>query len=110
LARAGRELVPTPDLKIKRWDVLTLHGARSAQLARSLGYVDRPTSRSDVAFTGAGIVIGSLVGAITVHVGGIPLSLSPSVGTLVAGLVFGYLHSVYRTFGRLPEPAAARHP
>jgi putative transport protein len=51
------------------------------------------------------VVIGSLVGAITVHVGGIPLSLSPSVGTLIAGLVFGYLRSLYRTFGRIPAPA-----
>jgi putative transport protein len=33
----------------------------------------------------AGIVVGSLVGAMTIHVGGIPLSLSPSVGALLAG-------------------------
>jgi len=107
LARAGRDLTPTPDLKIRRWDVLTVHGARKhvEQLVKSLGYADRPTSKSDIAFMGAGVVIGSLVGVLTVHVGGIPLSLSPSVGTLVAGLVFGYLRSVYRTFGRIPEPA-----
>jgi putative transport protein len=53
----------------------------------------------------AGIVVGSLVGAMTIHVGGIPLSLSPSVGALLAGLVFGYLRSAYRTFGRIPDPA-----
>jgi len=107
LARSGRDLAPTPDLQIRRWDVLTVHGAREPveQLANSLGYADRPTSKSDVAYMGAGIVIGSLVGVITAHVGGIPLSLSPSVGTLVAGLIFGYLRSVYRTFGRIPEPA-----
>jgi len=107
LTRAGHDLTPTPHQKIRRWDVLTVHGARKyvEQLARTLGYADRPTSKSDMAFMGVGIVIGSLVGAITVHVGGIPLSLSPSVGTLVAGLVFGYLRSVYRTFGRIPEPA-----
>ena len=107
VTRAGRDLAPTPDLELRRWDVLTVHGARKhvEQLANSLGYADRPTSRSDIAFMGAGIVVGSLVGAITVHVGGIPLSLSPSVGTLVAGLVCGYLRSVYRTFGRIPEPA-----
>ena len=107
LTRAGRALTPTPDLEIRRWDVLTVHGARKyvEQLAKTLGYADRPGSKSDIAFMGAGVVIGSLVGAIAVHVGGIPLSLSPSVGTLVAGLVFGYLRSVYRTFGRIPEPA-----
>jgi putative transport protein len=107
VARAGCDLVLTPDLEIRRWDVLTVHGARKPveHLAKSLGYADRPTFKSDIAFMGAGVVIGSLVGAITVHVGGIPLSLSPSVGTLIAGLVFGYLRSLYRTFGRIPEPA-----
>ena len=54
---------------------------------------------------GAGIVIGSLIGAITIHVGGVPLSLSPSVGALLAGIVFGYVRSLYRTFGQIPEPA-----
>ncbi len=107
LVRAGRDLAPTPDLEIKRWDVLTVHGSQEhvEQLASALGYADRVTSRSDVAFVGAGIVIGSLVGTLTMTVGGIPLSLSPDVGTLVAGLVFGYLRSLYRTFGRIPEPA-----
>ncbi len=44
LARAGRDLTPTPDLEIRRWDVLTVHGARRhvEQLAKSLGYADRP--------------------------------------------------------------------
>ncbi|HLZ68115.1 MAG TPA: aspartate-alanine antiporter [Aliidongia sp.] len=107
VSRGGQDLTPTPDLVLQRWDVLTVRGPRKQveQLGKDLGYVDRATSQSDIAFMAAGVVIGSLVGAITVHVGGIPLSLSPSVGTLVAGLVFGYLRSVYRTFGRIPEPA-----
>jgi putative transport protein len=71
-------------------------------LIKLLGYADRPTTRSDIAFMGAGIVIGSLVGTITVHAAGIPLSLSPSVGALLAGLIFGYLRSIYRTFGGIP--------
>jgi len=107
VSRAGQDLTPTPDLVLKRWDVLTVRGPRKQveQLGKALGYVDRATSQSDIAFMAAAVVIGSLVGVITVHVGGIPLSLSPSVGTLVAGLVFGYLRSVFRTFGRIPEPA-----
>jgi putative transport protein len=56
-------------------------------------------------FMSAAVVIGALLGAVTIHVGGIPLSFSPSVGALVAGLVCGYLRSVYRTFGQIPEPA-----
>jgi putative transport protein len=42
---------------------------------------------------------------MTIHLGGIPLSLSTSGGALIAGLVCGWLRSVNRTFGRVPAPA-----
>jgi putative transport protein len=107
LKRAGRDIEPHPDLQIHHQDVLTLLGARNdiEEAAKFLGYADRATVSSDIAFMSVGVVIGSIVGAITIHFGGIPLSFSPSVGVLVAGLVCGYLRSVYRTFGRIPEAA-----
>jgi putative transport protein len=70
-----------------------------------LGYADRPTEKTDVVFMGLGVVLGALIGAISVKLGGVPLSLSTSGGALIAGLVCGYLRSVKRTFGRIPEPA-----
>ena len=107
VTRDGQTIPATPDLKIERRDVLTIRGARKYvdDLAKSLGAADRPTSTSDVAFMAVGVVIGCFVGLLTIHVGGIPLSLSTSVGTLLAGLVCGYLHSKYRTFGSIPAPA-----
>ncbi len=54
---------------------------------------------------GLGIVIGALIGALTLHVGKVPLSLSTSGGALMAGLVCGYLRAVNPTFGRIPAPA-----
>ncbi len=56
-------------------------------------------------FVGLGIVIGGLVGALTFHIGGVPLSLSTSGGALIAGLFFGWLRSRHPTFGRIPESA-----
>ena len=107
VTRGGEPIPATPDLKIERWDVLTIRGARKHvdDLAKSLGEADRPTSKSDIAFMGVGIVIGALVGLITFKVGGVPLSLSTGVGVLLAGLVCGYLRSRYRTFGGIPAPA-----
>ena len=107
VTRNGQAISPTPDLRLQRWDVLTVRGARShvEPLIKTLGSADRPTSKSDVAFMGFGIVIGSLIGAITIHVAGIPLGLSTFVGSLLAGLVFGYIHGRYRTFGNIPAPA-----
>ena len=97
----------TPDLKIERWDVLTIRGDKENvdDLAKSLGDADRPTSKSDIAFMGVGIVVGALVGLSLSQFGGIPLSLSTGVGVLLAGLVCGYLRSKYRTFGGIPAPA-----
>jgi len=54
---------------------------------------------------GLGIVIGALIGAITIHFGKVPISLSTSGGALFAGLVCGYLRAVNPTFGRIPAPA-----
>jgi len=104
LTRRGHPVALSPDLEIEHRDVLTVRGVRShvERLIKALGYADRATTRSDIAFMGAGIVIGSLVGTITVYAAGVPLSLSPSVGTLLAGLIFGYLRSIYRTFGGIP--------
>ncbi|HUL92967.1 MAG TPA: aspartate-alanine antiporter [Burkholderiales bacterium] len=107
VTRDGQTIPASPDLKIERRDVLTIRGARKYvdDLAKSLGSADRPTSQSDVAFMAVGVVIGCFVGLITIHAGGVPLSFSTSVGTLLAGLVCGYLHSKYRTFGVIPAPA-----
>ncbi|WP_017775836.1 aspartate-alanine antiporter [Paraburkholderia kururiensis] len=95
------------ETKIQRGDVLKILGARQdvAKIARTLGYADRPLEGSDMAFMAFGIVAGSLIGAITVHIGGVPLSLGTAVGAIVAGIICGYLRSTMRTFGHIPGPA-----
>jgi putative transport protein len=59
---------------------------------------------ADVAFIGAAIAVGALVGAFVWKVGGVPLTLSTSGGALISGIVFGWLRSVRPTFGRIPSP------
>jgi putative transport protein len=107
LVRAGQEMPFTPRTTVDRGDVLTLVGVKRdvERVAKELGYADRPTNMTDMIFVGLGIVLGGLVGALTIRLGGIPLSLSTSGGALIAGLVFGWLRSVHRTFGRIPAPA-----
>ena len=60
----------------------------------ALGYVERPSSETDVVFVGLGILIGGLFGLLTLTVGDVPLSLTASGGALIMGLVFGWLRSV----------------
>ena len=107
LTRGGIEMPFRAETTVDRGDVLTIGGARKdiERAIALIGYPDRATDKTDMTFMGMGIVIGALIGAITIHVGGIPLSLSTSGGALLAGLFCGWLRSIHRTFGRIPEPA-----
>ena len=107
ILRSGVQLPLTFGLRVDRGDILTLVGARPdvERLAPLVGYIDRPTEQTDMVVMGAGITLGALAGAITIHLGGVPVSLSTSGGALIAGLVCGWLRSVNRTFGRIPGPA-----
>jgi putative transport protein len=69
------------------------------------GYIERGSSETDVVFLGLGILVGGLIGLLSVTVATVPLSLTTSGGALIMGLVFGWLRSVRPTFGRIPEPA-----
>jgi len=69
-----------------------------------VGVADRPTDIADVAFIGACIAIGALLGSLALTVKGVPLTLSTSGGALIAGIVGGWLRSVRPSFGRIPSP------
>jgi len=105
--RGDQEIPFAPGTVIDRGDVLQLVGVHRSveRAAAEIGYADRETNATDMIFVGLGIVVGGLVGALTVHVRGIPLSLSTSGGALISGLIFGWLRSVKHTFGRIPAPA-----
>jgi len=95
-----------PNTRLERGDIVTLVGRTQdiAVAAKVLGRADRATDVADVAFIGAAIAIGALVGAMVYKVGSVPLTLSTSGGALIAGLFFGWLRSVHPTFGRIPSP------
>ncbi len=95
------------ELRIHRGDTLTLVGAKRdvERAAAAIGYADRATEETDMVVMGLGIAAGALVGALTVHVGDVPLTLSTTGGALIGGLACGWLRSVNRTFGRIPAPA-----
>lgn len=107
ISRSGVSVPVLAQVKIARGDVLTVVGLEREveQAARQLGYADRRSTSTDLVFVGLGIFIGGLIGALAIHIGAIPLSLSVSGGTLIAGLVLGWLRSKHPTFGRLPRSA-----
>jgi len=107
LVRSDKEMPFTSGTKLDRGDVLTIVGAKQdvERVATKLGYPDRSTETTNMISVGIGIVAGGLIGALTIHIGGIPISLSTSGGALFAGLLFGWLRSVNRKFGPVPGPA-----
>jgi putative transport protein len=107
LIRAGHEMPLHAGTKVDRGDVLQIIGPirEIDRIATELGYADRPTEKTDIVFMGVGIVLGALLGSIVIHFGRIPISLSASGGTLIGGMICGWLRATRRTFGRIPEPA-----
>jgi putative transport protein len=94
------------DTVIHRGDILTIVGRTqdTAAATKDLGRPDKHTDITDVAFVGAAITIGALLGALVFKIGSVPLTLSTSGGALISGLFFGWLRSVRPTFGRIPSP------
>ena len=93
-----------PNTKIFRGDILTVAGRTQDTNAvmKTLGVPDRPTDVADVAFIGAGITVGALIGALVWKVAGVPLTLSTAGGALISGLLCGWIRSVHPKFGRIP--------
>ncbi len=105
ITRGGHALPMLGKVELMRGDMVNITGLKREvdAAAKVIGYADRPSKSTDMVFVGLGIFIGALVGAITIHLGGIPISLSTSGGALIAGLVFGWLRSKHPTFGVIPE-------
>jgi len=105
-ARSGQELPRALSTVVQRGDRLTLTGRRHSgdRLGELLGTIERPTVATDMVAVGFTIVLGGLIGVPALHIAGVELGLSLSVGILLGGLVLGWLSSTTRKTGGMPEP------
>ncbi|MDE6262748.1 MAG: aspartate-alanine antiporter, partial [Muribaculaceae bacterium] len=105
--RGGVNIPVFAKTKILAGDTLTIVGLEREvnEAAPQLGYADRPSTATDMILVGLGIVVGCLVGLISIRFGSVPVSLSTSGGALISGLVCGWLRSKHPTFGRIPKSA-----
>jgi putative transport protein len=104
LLRGGHKLPFNTGMKISKGDVLRISGSQRdvERVAEAIGFPIRQSNVSDVTLIGIGIFFGSLVGLLSIRVGAIPVSLSTSGGTLLAGLISGWLRSVHPKIGNIP--------
>lgn len=105
--RNGQPLDITGTTTFAKGDMLTVIGRpeRVKRATSHIGHVDRPSMQSDLMFVGLAIFIGGLFGAISIWIGSIPISFGTSGGSLIAGLVFGWLRSKRPTYGHISPGA-----
>lgn len=107
LTRAGQDVPLGPMTVLHRGDVLELIGAQRAveRVAGEVGYPLHPSSATNLSVIGFGILAGALIGLPYIMVGSVKLTLSVSVGALLAGLLLGWVRSVRPSLGSIPQPA-----
>jgi putative transport protein len=105
IRRAGKILDGGNDIILQSGDILNVIGTPSQieSFGMYLGYVERDGIKCDIITLSLGIVIGLILGTLSVSIGGISVGLGSAGGLLVAGLFIGYRRSIKPTFGQLPE-------
>lgn len=93
--------------ELNEGDVLTLEGLppEIRHAVPKIGIEERPTNQTDMVFFSLALALGAFVGALSIHLGGVPVSLSTSGGALISGIFFGWLRTRHPSCGMIPEPA-----
>lgn len=108
ILRGEQSLPIGTETVIERGDTLQVMGSEAAiqELGPIVGRIIRPTDESDLSVLGLAVFAGVLLGsAIALPVGHLRLALGTSVGTLIAGVVVGWLRSLRPWVGRFPDAA-----
>lgn len=105
IRRAGVELPILPGLDIREGDRIQLIGLEREinSAAPNLGYLERASNKTDMAFVGIGIFLGCLLGSLAIKFGVVSVSLSTSGGALILGLIFGWLRTRIPVIGNIPD-------
>src|SRR5882724_389944 len=107
LTRRGQDVPVTPGTQIYVGDIVTLVALNEAlkRVVPRVGQPLRSSDRTDIAFLGAGLATGLLIGLLGITIGSVPLTLGGGGGALVAGLVCSWLRTRLPTMGAFPPQA-----
>lgn len=105
LRRKGKCIEHDENTRLEQHDVLTVIGTphQIEAMGEYMGEFERAGVETDMIMLSFGIVIGLLIGVLSVEVFGVSIGLGSAGGLLVSGLIIGYRRSVRPTFGQLPE-------
>jgi putative transport protein len=102
--RAGQEIPLGPTTDIRFHDVLRLVGPdfcidRTAKAFGSRAITEKTLATTEVTYMAVAMLVGYIVGTISITVFGIPFVLGTSAGSLLAGILVAYLRSRSPLFG-----------
>lgn len=100
--RSGQEIPVGPGTDVRFADVLRVTGPQAAidHVANALGGRPiRETITTEVMYMAIAMLVGYLVGILSLNVGGIPFALGTSAGCLLMGIAVSWFRSVNPEFG-----------
>ena len=105
LRRRGKHVPHDESTSLEENDVLTVIGTphQIEAMGEYMGQIERAGVETDMIMLAFGIVIGLLIGSLSVTLGGVSVGLGSAGGLLASGLFIGYRRSIKPTFGQLPE-------
>lgn len=107
IRRANVKIPVLGKTKLDAGDRLELVGLKQdvERAAAHIGFADHAATSTSMTLVGLGIFLGGLIFGwlLMTKVGSIPLSLTVSGGTLIAGLVCGWARSKRPSLGGIPE-------
>ena len=105
IRRQGQHIENDETLRLELGDVLTVIGSiqQIATMGEYMGKVERAGVETDIITLSFAIVIGLIIGALSVEISGVSVGLGSAGGLLASGLFVGYRRSVKPTFGYIPE-------
>lgn len=106
--REGAPIEVTPDLIVKKNDIIQLTGTAEDinRVENNIGKRLGSATITDFIIFGLGMVAGFLIGLINFKIAGIPVTIGSGAGCLVSGLVVGWLRSKNPHVAQFPEGAA----
>ena len=109
LERSGVPIPVGRDTKLQRMDILTVVGLKGAisSVGSVFGRVVRPSTATDLLTLSFGMILGFLIGAISIPAFGASVGLGNAGGLLVSGVIVSSVVARLRFFGN--TPAAARN-
>ncbi|MEV0587049.1 aspartate-alanine antiporter [Nonomuraea sp. NPDC050310] len=109
LTRMESGLPIQPGTVINTGDVARVTGTKKdvSAFVKATGFRIDTAVKADFIFIALGIILGMLIGKITIPLGDIPLSLGTGGGCLLSGLFFGWLRAKHPTIGQYDSAAAS---